>query len=833
MDSPMKLIQLRNPLSLMTLMLAGTAAEAVSPSLPVPYTQPANPESLYGDPTRGPEPLDTHVVLPLPPWDEELAQATVNQGNPFSDYGHFRLKEEATMTPWIMTMGSGPTQVSDFQIANMLAQFEPPRAVGDGSLMRYTILRPPADAEMPEGGWPLIVINPGVGSIGQQGLSETLGDTSQWASPYHRAHYPAFVLRWHPQARVTTPVDEHETQAEPAYYAAMEFLDTFIDREPVDRNRIYVMGFSMGGRTTWRNLMDRPDFFAAAVPHSGGGPFPPGSPEASRIAQIPMWMMIGNQDPWAGSARYIGVYQDLVAAGAEHLRFWEQQDVGHQDYSLRSFHIPEWLFAYSLEDAFRAAAPTVLEAPEDRTIIEGEALELKAGLMGAPAPDLQWYKDGTAIEGETGTYHRIDRVRLEDGGIYTVRAVNEHGEVTTEAAELTVVPDTTPPVPLTVAANDVGSLKVSFGEPVAPGSGEGGSENPGHYRLSPEGSVVDAQLEPDGRSVILTVNGLVDGETYSLTVESILDQAATPNPGGTESLDFLYQPSLVGHWPMDDGEGSEARDRSGKDRDALLSDRAEWTTGRIDGGLAFSGNDTRLDVPMDAFDATAGTLAIWARRIDDGSDRRQAIVTKNSNSDPDSRIGIRITQSTGFLSFVLGDQGSISAGQALEENWAFLAITWEDGAYTAYINGEEVASGEYGALSHAGEDLQVGNNTTGSQGFAGAVDDLRLYNRSLAPEEVNTLHLEGITPPSPGMHQTHFLETGEVEIRLQAHAGVQYHIEHTPSISGSTEWSPDPESEVIPESDSEIRFTIDPDSQTGFFRITGRYPEEPEEPGES
>ncbi|HKJ91160.1 MAG TPA: immunoglobulin domain-containing protein, partial [Oceanipulchritudo sp.] len=417
------------PLSLLALILTGTISHGISPTLPVPYTQPDNPSSLFGDPTRGPEPLPTHVQLPLPVYDEDLAQATVNEGNPFSDYGHFRLKMEVTLSPWIITTGSGPTKVSGSELANMLAQFDPPRDVGDGSLMRYTVLRPPSDAPEPEDGWPLIIINPGVGSIGQSGLSTSLGDTSQWASSYHRKHYPAYVLRWHPQDRVTTPADGHETTAEPAYFVAMEFLDSFIDREPIDRNRIYVMGFSMGGRTTWRNLMDRPDFFAAAVPHSGGGPFPPGSQDASRIIRVPLWMMIGNQDPWSGSARYIQVYQDLVAAGAEHVRFWEQQDVGHHDYSLRSFHIPEWLFSYSLEDDFRAVAPAVLEDPATVMVVEGDPLELKANFTGAPAPEVEWRKDGTAISGANRYYYRLSRTRLEDGGFYDVRATNAHGDV--------------------------------------------------------------------------------------------------------------------------------------------------------------------------------------------------------------------------------------------------------------------------------------------------------------------------------------------------------------------------------------------------------------------
>ena len=814
----------RRLIPLLTLPLLGTLSEAISPTLPVPYTQPDNPSTLFGDPTRGPEPLPTHVVLPLPAYDEDLAQATVNEGHPFCEYGHFRLKMEVTLPPWIITTGSGPTKVSESELANMLAQFDPPRDVGDGSLMRYTVLRPPSDAPEPEDGWPLIVINPGVGSIGQSGLSNSLGDTSQWASTYHRRHYPAYVLRWHPQDRVTTPSGRHGTKVEPAYYEAMEFLDTFIAGEPIDRNRIYVMGFSMGGRTTWRNLMDRPDFFAAAVPHAGGGPFPPGSPDASRLTRIPLWMMVGNQDPWSGSARYIQVYQDLVAAGAEHIRFWEEQDVGHHDFSLRSFHLPEWLFSYSLEDAFRAVAPTVLEDPEAVTVVEGDPLELKANFMGAPAPEVKWRNEGVEITGAEGYFYTLARARLEDAGSYDVEATNTHGAVVTEAAEVTVLPDTQPPQPLTVVATGEASLLVTFDEPVASGSAEGGSEDPARYQLSPVGTVLGAELQENDENVVLEVEGLVDGQSYSLHIDPVEDRAASPNASAPGNLEFLFQPSLVGHWRLDEGAGLTAEDNSGKGNAAVLSGNTEWGAGRIGGGLIFSGDSTHLDVPMEEIDPGTGTLALWAKRVGEGSDRRQAIINKSSSTEATSRIGIRLTQSTGFLSFALGDQSSISAGDSLGETWTHLALSWDNGDYAGYLNGELVASGTYGALTHAGESLQVGNTSAGGQGFAGAVDDLRLYNRSLSADEVRALHLEGITPPKPVLREARLLPDGQVEIRLEVHPGVRYELVHTPSLTPVSEWTPQPDSSILAESE-ELRLTVDPEAQEGFLRVIGSYPD--------
>jgi len=375
-----------------------------------------------------------------------------------------------------------------------------------------------------------------------------------------------------------------------------------------------------------------------------------------------------------------------------------------------------------------------------------------------------------------------------------------------------------------VAATGEESLSVTFDESVAAGTNEGGSEEPARYQLSPAGTVLGVELQEDDRTVVLSVEGLVDGETYSLSINPVEDRAASPNASVPRTLDFHFQPSLVGHWQLDEDGGLTAEDISGKDNAATLSADTEWGPGRIEGGLTFSGDSTHLNVPMEEMDPGAGTLSIWAKRVGEGSDRRQAIVNKSSSTDPDSRLGIRLTQSTGFLSFALGDQTSISAGDSLGETWAHLALTWENGDYAGYINGELVASGDYGALSHAGESLQVANTSAGGQGFAGAVDDLRLYNRSLSVEEIAALHVEGITPPEPVLRDSRLLPDGKIEISLQVHPGVQYELVHASSLEPGMEWTPQPDASILAESE-EIRFTLDPERQAGFLRVIGKYPE--------
>ena len=64
------------------------------------------------------------------------------------------------------------------------------------------------------------------------------------------------------------------------------------DKEYVDKNRIYLMGASMGGYATWQLAMSMPEYFAAIVPICGGGMYW----NAERLINIPIWAFHGQKD---------------------------------------------------------------------------------------------------------------------------------------------------------------------------------------------------------------------------------------------------------------------------------------------------------------------------------------------------------------------------------------------------------------------------------------------------------------------------------------------------------------------------------------------------------
>lgn len=85
--------------------------------------------------------------------------------------------------------------------------------------------------------------------------------------------------------------------------------------------------------------------------------------------------------------------------------------------------------------------PTIIKELEDQTLIIREPLLLKAQVTAFPSPQAQWFKDNVPVRQKKGLNFMnepngviglaIDRVTLEDAGVYTLRVANACGEVST------------------------------------------------------------------------------------------------------------------------------------------------------------------------------------------------------------------------------------------------------------------------------------------------------------------------------------------------------------------------------------------------------------------
>ena len=178
-------------------------------------------------------------------------------------------------------------RVLDPHFVELSKAFEPGEYTdGAGSRIWYRLFRPRA-AEGEK--LPLVVFLHGSGERGEDNDLQVAGNRGAvvWTEKEEQALRPCFVLA--PQA----PTDKSFTV--PGFEKPfMEFLGKFLEEEPVDKNRVYLTGLSMGGMGTWEYCARYPELWAAAAPICGAG-----DPEAIKAARnIPFWTFHAVDDPF-------------------------------------------------------------------------------------------------------------------------------------------------------------------------------------------------------------------------------------------------------------------------------------------------------------------------------------------------------------------------------------------------------------------------------------------------------------------------------------------------------------------------------------------------------
>jgi predicted peptidase len=123
--------------------------------------------------------------------------------------------------------------------------------------------------------------------------------------------------------------------------AVVEIIGDLTKNLSIDKKRIYLTGYSMGGYGTFYLLGREPKLFAAAVPVAGGGN--PGS--AKEFKNVPVWVFHGAKDDVVKPDQSKRMVEALQKEKAE-VKFTEYPDGDHgisgRVYADTAMH--EWLF---------------------------------------------------------------------------------------------------------------------------------------------------------------------------------------------------------------------------------------------------------------------------------------------------------------------------------------------------------------------------------------------------------------------------------------------------------------------------------------------------------
>lgn len=217
----------------------------------------------------------------------------------------------------------------------------------DGATLGYQLLSP----LHPEPGkkYPLIVLLHGSGERGDDNAAQLKHGAPVFAKPENREKFPAYVMV--PQCPLDqtwsavkgwTDADAFQAEPKPPMKLAIGAIDALEKEFPIDPDRLYITGLSMGGYGTWDLLSRMPERIAAAAPVCGGG-------DANRIPVakgVAIWAFHGMEDKAVPVERSRELIAALTAAGG-HPLYSEFPYIAHDSWTT-AYGEPNflpWLFA--------------------------------------------------------------------------------------------------------------------------------------------------------------------------------------------------------------------------------------------------------------------------------------------------------------------------------------------------------------------------------------------------------------------------------------------------------------------------------------------------------
>jgi len=211
---------------------------------------------------------------------------------------------------------------------------------------------------------------------------------------------------------------------------------------------------------------------------------------------------------------------------------------------------------------------------------------------------------------------------------------------------------------------------------------------------------------------------------------------------------------LVAQWHFNEDSGDTVRDSSGNDNHGTLKVgegddvNSKWVKGIRGSAIQFDGEDDYVDCGNDSslnVGINDATLEVWLKTTDNS---QVSLIVTNRNSASGSSQGIQIFMNYGDIRIGLSD-GSGNAiatptGIAVNDNiWHHIVGVFDrDGDAVLYKDG--LCVGSVDISSKQGNIVNNYRYTIGmgmrleSMGlpFIGTIDETRLYNRALSPEEI-------------------------------------------------------------------------------------------------
>ena len=202
-------------------------------------------------------------------------------------------------------------------------------------------------------------------------------------------------------------------------------------------------------------------------------------------------------------------------------------------------------------------------------------------------------------------------------------------------------------------------------------------------------------------------------------------------------------PSLAGLWSLNERVGSVAHDSSDNANDGTLQGGPNWVAGKIGGGLEFDGTDDHVDCGNDESLNITGeiTIAAWVHPTGPGDSDYPRVVDKSNGTggaDPGYKLYLRSAEN--YLVTLSGGGVYLNSSSSLDLNaWNYVVYTTDGTQRKLFLNDAWEVWDETTLPVESSNPLFIGNSPAGARHFEGILDEVRVYNRALGEDEIQTI----------------------------------------------------------------------------------------------
>jgi len=218
----------------------------------------------------------------------------------------------------------------------------------------------------------------------------------------------------------------------------------------------------------------------------------------------------------------------------------------------------------------------------------------------------------------------------------------------------------------------------------------------------------------------------------------------------SEDPESCMNQGLVGYWNMEENNGTSLLDRSGNGNNGTLTNGPKWSTGAPlasgRGSLSFDGKNDYVYIGNNISISSYVSIEAWVKLKNFGQGNTGTVIRKGSAGNDwfirkegaNNYLTLRVYNSTGGLANVNGPVMS-------NDVWYHLVGVYDGANVSFYVNGALSSEAPLtGQISNNSVASAIGSHQFGSSEFInGLIDEVRIYNRALSPEEVRYHYNQG------------------------------------------------------------------------------------------